>query len=129
MPWKHKPRSSRSSNGYRSRFEERLALGLQKRGVDFSYETERFSFTVVRHYTPDFFLANGVLIEVKGYFTPADRTKHLKVREANPTLDIRFCFQNAKNKLNKKSKTSYSDWCDKHGFQWCEKVIPEEWVS
>jgi hypothetical protein len=128
MPWKHKTRSHRS-NGYRSRFEERLALGLEKRGVSFSYETERFSYTVVRHYTPDFILDNGVLIEVKGYFTSADRTKHLKVREANPTLDIRFCFQNAKNKLNKKSKTSYSDWCEKHGFQWCEKVIPEEWVS
>jgi hypothetical protein len=128
MPWRHKTRSRRS-NGYRSRFEERLALGLEKRGVSFSYETERFNYTVVHHYTPDFILANGVLVEVKGYFTSADRTKHLKVRECNPTLDIRFCFQNAKNKLNKKSKTSYSDWCEKHGFQWCEKVIPEEWVS
>ena len=102
---------------------------MQKRGVDFSYETERFSFKVVRHYTPDFFFPNGVMIEVKGYFTSADRTKHLKVREFNPSLDIRFCFQNASNKLNKKSKTSYSDWCEKHGFEWCEKVIPEEGVS
>jgi len=128
MPWKTKKKSHRS-NGYRSRFEERLALGLQKRGVDFSYEAERFLYKVERHYTPDFIFPNGVIVEVKGYFTSADRTKHLKVREYNPNLDIRFCFQNARNKLNKTSKTTYSDWCEKHGFQWCERVIPEEWVS
>jgi hypothetical protein len=122
-------RSKSLRSKYRSKFEERLAGGLAKRGIAFSYETSRFDYTVLRRYTPDFVFDNGVIIEAKGYFTSEDRTKHLRVRECNPELDIRFCFQNASNKLNKKSKTSYADWCDKHGFLWCERVIPTEWVS
>ena len=102
---------------------------MDKMGVAFSYETEKLTYTVFRTYKPDFILPNGVIVEAKGYFTSADRTKHLRVREAHPELDIRFCFQNAKNRLNKSSKTTYADWCDKHGFKWCEKVIPLTWVS
>ncbi len=115
MRWNHKTRSRRS-NGYRSLFEERLALGLQKRGVDFSYETERFNYTVVHHYTPDFILANGVLVEVKGYFTSADRTKHLKVRECNPTLDIRFCSRTLKTSSTKKARRATATGAKSMGF-------------
>ena len=125
--WTRK-RSKSLRSKYRSKFEERLAGGLTKRGIAFSYETSRFDYTVLRRYTPDFVFDNGVIVEAKGYFTSEDRTKHLRVRVCNPELDIRFCFQNASNKLNKKSKTSYADWCDKHGFLWCERVIPKEWV-
>ena len=128
--WSKTKRSRAKSprSKFRSRFEERLACGLDKRGVAFSYESCRIEYTVVRKYTPDFIFPNGVMVEAKGYFTSADRTKHLRVRESNPLLDIRFCFQNSENKLNKKSKTSYADWCDKYGFLWCERVIPKEWV-
>ena len=35
----------------------------------------------------------------------------------------------AKGYFNKNSKTTYADWCDKKGFQWCERVIPLTWVS
>jgi len=124
-----KKRSKSLRSKFRSKFEERLAAGLKRRGVSFSYESCRYEFTVVRRYTPDFIFPNGVVVEAKGYFTSADRTKTLRVRECNPDLDLRFCFQNADNKLNKKSKTSYGDWCDKHGILWCERVIPEEWLS
>ena len=113
---KGKKKSRRSKAGYRSRFEEKVA-------------TEKLTYTVFRTYKPDFILPNGVIVEAKGYFTSADRSKHLRVREAHPELDIRFCFQNASNKLNKNSKTTYADWCDKKGFQWCERVIPLTWVS
>jgi hypothetical protein len=30
--------------------------------------------------------------------------------------------------LSKKSSTTYAEWCDKHGFLWCHKEIPEEWI-
>jgi hypothetical protein len=80
-------------------------------------------------YTPDFILPNGIIIEAKGRWLGSDRTKHLKVREAHPELDIRFCFQNAHNKLTARSKTSYADWCDKKGFKWCHKTIPTEWMT
>jgi len=44
-------------------------------------------------------------------------------------LDIRFVFSNSRNKLNKKSKTTYADWCDKHGFKWADKQIPKSWID
>ena len=122
-------RFHRSKSAYRSRFEERVANCLNKMEVAFSYETARLTYTVFRTYKPDFILPNGVMVEAKGYFTSADRTKHLRVREAHPELDLRFCFQNSKVKLNKTSKTTYAEWCDKKGFKWCDKVIPLSWVS
>ena len=106
MFWMKKKRYHRSKEGYRSRFEERVANNLEQMGVAFSYETERLTYTVFRTYKPDFILPNGVIVEAKGYFTPADRTKHLRVREAHPELDIRFCFQNSKVKLSKTSNYS-----------------------
>jgi hypothetical protein len=98
-------------------------------GAPFDYETLKLKYTRECVYTPDFILPNGVIIEAKGYWLPADRTKHLRVRECNPEMDIRFCFQNAHNTLNKKSKTTYGDWCDKHGFLWAHKTIPKEWIT
>ena len=58
-----------------------------------------------------------------------DGDEHLLFKEQNPTIDIRFVFTNSKNKINKKSKTTYADWCDKYGFKYADKVIPEEWFS
>jgi 3-deoxy-D-manno-octulosonic acid (KDO) 8-phosphate synthase len=118
-----------SSNKYRSRFEASVASFLTERGATFSYESLRLDYVRKCKYTPDFVLPNGVIIEVKGRWLGSDRTKHLRVRETNPDVDIRFCFQNAYNKLNKNSTTSYADWCDKHGFLWCHKIIPEEWLN
>lgn len=121
-------KARKSPAAYRSKFEKRIALALSGAGVSFSYEEIRLKYTKVCHYTPDFILGNGVILEVKGFWRPADRTKHLMVRRDNPTLDIRFVFQRAKNTLSKKSKTTYGDWCDKHGFLWCEREIPISWL-
>ena len=73
--------------------------------------------------------SNGIIVETKGRFVPADRRKHLKVKEQYPKLDIRFVFTNSKTKINKGSKTSYSDWCKRHGFLYADKVIPESWLE
>jgi len=51
------------------------------------------------------------------------------VKKQWPKMDIRFVFQNANNKLNKRSKTTYAQWADKHGFPWAHKRIPEEWLT
>jgi hypothetical protein len=80
-------------------------------------------------YTPDFRLPNGIFIETKGRFVLEDRKKHLLIKQQSPELDIRFVFQNAKNKLRKGSKTTYADWCTKNGFQYCEGTIPSEWLA
>ena len=80
-------------------------------------------------YTPDFIFPNGIIIETKGRFVAADRRKHLEIQKQHPEKDIRFVFSNAKNKLNKGSKTTYAMWCEQKGFKWAEKSIPEEWIK
>lgn len=82
-----------------------------------------------RTYTPDFQLDNGILIETKGQFDSEDRHKHIEVRRQHPELDIRFVFSNARSKLYKGSKTTYAQWCEKKGFLWANRVIPEEWLK
>ena len=114
---------------FRSKFEDTVAFALIDAGVTFSYETLKLSYSRPSTYTPDFILPNGVVLEVKGFWPPSDRTKHKLVKETHPDVDIRFVFQNAFNTLSKSSKTTYADWCDKHGILWCHRKIPEEWLK
>lgn len=118
--------------GYRSGLEEDIDNSLKTVGVNGEYEQHKILYTkpATQHkYTPDFRLPNGIFVETKGRFVTADRKKHLLIKEQHPDLDIRFVFQNANNKLNKKSKTTYADWCTKYGFIFAEKEIPKEWLS
>ena len=116
---------------FRSRLESRVASALDGIGVGYAYESHKLNYLRPQTYTPDFVLDNGVYLEVKGYFEPSDRTKHLLVREQNPDADIRFVFQNGNTYLNKNSYTTYGDWCDKNGFQWCDanSKIPLQWTE
>jgi|TARA_R100000951_G_scaffold25287_2_gene21359 hypothetical protein len=116
---------------FRSGLEKRTAAWLSLRKVKFKYEETRIPYAVseTRHYTPDFQLPNGIYIETKGRFLPSDRKKHLLVQKQYPELDIRFVFSNPKAKIRKGSKTSYADWCDKHGFLYAQEYIPVEWVK
>lgn len=70
-----------------------------------------------------------LVIETKGRFTATDRKKHLLIKAQHPDLDIRFLFQRSASRLSKKSKTTYADWCRKHGFQFADKVVPDEWLK
>lgn len=119
-------------HGFRSGLEESLDDSLKAQGIDGQYEQHKISYTkpATNHtYTPDFRLPNGIYIETKGRFVLADRQKHILIKQQNPNLDIRFIFQNAKNKIRKGSKTTYADWCEKNGFLYSEKVIPPEWLG
>ncbi len=82
----------------------------------------------VKKYTPDFVLANGIIVETKGRLTVADRVKHLAIQEQHPDLDIRFVFQ-FDNKLTRTSKTRYSEWATKHHFTFAIGLIPKEWCD
>ena len=115
----------------RSTLESYTISDLKDRQVNFEYEPHRIKYMQIqeRSYTPDILLANGIYVEVKGYFTSLDRVKHLLIKKYNPDLDIRFLFQNAKNRLSKTSKTTYAAWCEKHGFLWAEKYVPQEWIN
>ena len=116
--------------GFRSGLEQDNAAYLRKNKVDFTYEEDKIKYiTKPRTYTPDFVLGNGVIIETKGRFMPSDRTKHLLIKEQHPELDIRFVFSNSKTRLSKRSRTTYGQWCDKHGFQYADRIIPLEWTK
>lgn len=117
--------------GFRSGLEERIAEQLDKAGIEYTYEKAKLNYVkpASKHvYTPDFVLANGIIVETKGRFLPADRQKHILVKRHNPTLDIRFVFSNSKARISKISKTTYADWCIKNGFKFADKTIPEEWL-
>lgn len=118
--------------GYRSGLEETLGLQLERAGVPFTFETEKITYQkpASNHkYTPDFILPNGIIIESKGRFVTADRQKHLLVKAQHPDKDIRFVFSNSRQKISKGSKTSYADWCEKYGFKYADKVIPQAWLD
>ncbi len=121
-------RKQRKASRYRSKFEGRVALQLRRAAFLYEPREPRITYVDEHTYVPDFVLPNGVLIEAKGYFKSADRTKHLKLKKQRPDLDIRFCFQRASTLLSPRSKNSYSAWADKHGFRWCERVIPNSWL-
>lgn len=123
-------------HGYRSGLEDKISEQLKATDKTWSYESEKLKYTVPERlatYTPDFIIikSNGekMYVESKGRFTATDRKKMKLVKEANPTLDIRLLFQTPKNKITKNSKTTYSDWAEKHGYLWAAKEIPKEWLE
>jgi len=126
-----KRRQQALKRGYRSGLEDDIAKDLSQRKVKFGYESIKVRWKLVedKTYTPDFILPNGVIIESKGRFVAADRKKHLKVKEQHPELDIRFVFSNSNSKLYKGAKSTYADWCTKHGFMYADKRIPDEWLK
>jgi hypothetical protein len=128
---KSKVRQRALKAGYRSGLEENVASQLKKLGVMAEYETTKIKYRVEedRSYTPDFKLPNGIYIETKGRFVAADRKKHLLIKKQRPELDIRFVFTNSKTKLSKTSKTTYGDWCTKHGYMYSDREVPLEWLE
>jgi hypothetical protein len=122
--------TGKATSGYRSGGEKRFADDLGKRGVGFRYEELRLPYEsyAARTYIPDFVLDNGIIIEYKGYFPAADRTKMLLVKAQYPNHDIRIIFESPRNKLSAKSKTTYAAWAEKHGFPWAHKVLPDAWL-
>jgi hypothetical protein len=117
--------------GYRSGLEEDMAENLKERGIGFTYEEEKIKWldSKVRTYTPDFVLSNGIVVESKGRFVSSDRRKHKEIKKQYPALDLRFVFSNSRAKLYKGAKSTYGDWCDKNGFLYSDKEIPEEWIK
>ena len=134
MAWrsKSKVRKNAIKHGYRSGFEHRVADQLSENKVKFKYEDTQIDYIkpeTHHKYTVDFTLPNGILVETKGRWVLEDRKKHLLIKSQHPELDIRIVFQNPKGKIRKGSKTTYADWCDKHGIVWAEKNIPKSWLK
>lgn len=65
-------RETKAANGFRSRLEEGTAKHLHENNVD---------FLTPSYYLPDFALpTQGIIIEDKGAFDSADRTKMVRIK-------------------------------------------------
>jgi G:T-mismatch repair DNA endonuclease (very short patch repair protein) len=124
-------RKTKAATGYRSRPEAELANALTAQGVRFLYEQIRLPYSTPSVYIPDFPLpAQGIVIEVKGAFPSDDRAKMLRVKQTHPDLDIRFLFTNPNTRLSRTSRTTYGQWCDKHGFPFAKGPLPPDgWLT
>ena len=118
----------RQADGFRSGFESQVARNLAG-NTNWSYESRSFDLLIPRSYTPDFFLDNGVVLEVKGYFDAEDRRLIKLFREQHFTVDLRMVLQKPHQKLTKTGTMTYAGWCDKYNVPWCEgPSIPADWT-
>lgn len=117
--------------GFRSGLEEQIATQLKSVGIDPKFETVKLPFEEhkIRSYTPDFPVSKRIIIETKGRFLTADRMKMLEVKRQYPDIDFRFIFSNSKARISKASLTTYGRWCEKNGFKYADKNVPDEWVK
>ena len=112
----------------RSHLEEQVADLLDEMKIEYQYESEKIPYMIEANYIPDFKVGD-IYFETKGYFPPDQRRKMKAVKSANPDLDIRIIFQSPHNKINKRSKTTYSMLAEKNGFPWCAYyAIPVDWL-
>jgi len=131
-----KVRKQALANGWRSGLEESLATYLNDKGIPFEYEEHKIEYLVPARgakYTPDFYITTRsgktIICETKGRFVTADRQKMILVKQQHPDLDIRIVFSNPNTKISKQSNTTYAMWCEKHGFPYASKVVPQEWLD
>jgi hypothetical protein len=118
--------------GFRSGLEEKIAAELKAQGVPVRFEEVTISYRKPEKqakYTPDFILPNGIIVETKGRFVTADRQKHLLIQAQRADLDIRFVFSNSRGRISKQSSTTYAMWCERYGFKYADKSIPQAWID
>jgi hypothetical protein len=119
-------------SGYRSNLEVTISKQLEAAGIDCEYEGVTLPYTQPeehRRYTPDWILANGIVIEAKGPWETADRKKIKLIKSQYPELDLRMVFSRSKTCISKKSKTTYAIYCETIGLPYADKLIPESWLS
>jgi hypothetical protein len=114
---------------YRCKMEREVVEAAKQADPQLQYEKLKLPYAVKKTYIPDVYLSNGILVEIKGYFLPSDRTKALLVQQQHPDMEVRFVFANPNTKLGKGSQTTYAQWCERNGFKWAAKRIPVEWIK
>ena len=114
---------------FKSKLEEKVATLLSNLGISYEYESTKVPYTIEHHYIPDFCLPNYTYLETKGYWSPTDRRKVLAVKRDNPEIDLKMVFQAPYNTISKRSKTTYAQWCERHGIPWASfHDIPLDWL-
>jgi hypothetical protein len=123
---------TRRSFKFRSGLEDKIAEQFKERGLDPQYEVDVIKYTKplsLHRYKPDFKLRPNVYVESKGVFDADDRKKHLLIKDQHPDIEIRFVFSRSKAPITKGSNTTLAAWCEKNGFKFADKRIPDEWFK
>jgi hypothetical protein len=116
---------------FRSKFEESIWNAAKRSRKTLTHEPHFIPYVMRGNYLPDFVIVTKsgkeIIIEAKGYLDAAACKKMKAVKASNPELDIRFVFQYANGKRNKRAKLKNWEWAEKHGFPWSEGTIPLSW--
>lgn len=127
------PRKSKKRDPvFKSRWERTIATELEKYKIPLQYEVDRLSYTIpesVHTYRPDFKISDTLYIEAKGIWDRKDREKILLIKQQYPKVTVCMAFQNANQKIYKRSKTTYAEWCEKNDIKWCHQGIRSEWLE
>lgn len=116
--------------GMKSMGEVYCTADMNKRKIKNKYEAESLDYSIESTYTPDWTLANDVLVEYKGKMTEQTRTKLLAIKKCNPDRRICIVFERANNKLSARPNSwRYWEWAEKNGFEWSEGVVRKEWCK
>lgn len=120
-------KNSSTDPRFRSGFEQTIWETAKQNKMEMEYEPHFIPYVIKGSYRPDFVLPNGIIVEAKGYLDAAACRKMKAVKASNPHLDIRFVFQYANGKRNKRARLRNWEWAERHGFPWTEGTIPLEW--
>lgn len=119
----------------RSKLETKIVDILLTNNILWDYEVTKIKYKIpesLHTYTVDFTLANGILIEGKGYLSDhTERYKYVLIKTQYPTIDLRFIFDNP-NKLVGGTKMTHAKWAEKYGFKYCSiKDVDQikQWVK
>lgn len=129
-------KSTYNKTRFASKFEAELAKKFDELGIEWEYEPFSIPWQpTVRKYTPDFrlTLADGteIILESKGFFDPAARSKMAQIRSQYPDLNIQFLFMDENKVVTKSSsrRTTYKEWAEKHGYKVCSLDTLAESIS
>jgi hypothetical protein len=105
---------------FRSKFEAKFSKSIPPNLATYEDTHLKYEIPASSHtYTPDFRIHNtNIFLELKGIFSLQDRKKHLLLKEQYPQYRIIIVFQNYSVPINKGSKTTYSQWCEKNNIEW-----------
>ena len=127
-----RPKYNAYAEGHRSGLEDAFRDLCDKEGLLVTYETDTIPFIAPaqkRKYKPDWTVSKDVYVETKGRFVAADRKKAIYIRDQHPEVRILYVFQRPNNTLSKASSTTYGEWCDKNGLQWCAFSDTDNWQN
>ena len=119
------------THSFKSKLEEQVWKILKSNFPSVKYEPDKFKYIQPekeRTYIPDFKTGKKkIYLEAKGKLDLDTRQKMVWFKDTNPDITIIFLFMNPDNKINKRSKTTYSKWAEDNGFLWLD--FRKDWLN